>query len=155
MLKLEPIEILLRAIPEGFLYILGVYVFSKVRIHKKSYIISSLITSIAIYFIRELPINYGVHTILSILFIVFLSILYNEIDSIKVIRSTILTFIIQFLSEGINMIVLTSIPSLNLDKLFSVAICKTLLGLPSIAITLVVCIWFYNVNKKKDEIKDV
>ena len=31
MLKLEPIEFFFRAIPEGFLFILAIYVFSKTK----------------------------------------------------------------------------------------------------------------------------
>lgn len=155
MLDLKPIEFFLRAIPEGFLYILGIYVFSKIKIDKKKYIKGSLITAIVIYCIRFLPIDYGVHTILSILFIIFLSIFYNGIDQINVIKGTIITFIIQFLSEGINMLVISIIPNINLNKLFNKPEIKTLLGLPSLIITLIVCILFYNNYKKKDEIKDV
>ena len=155
MLKLEPIEILLRGIPEGFLYILGVYIFSKIKINRNKYITSSLITSVVICCIRFLPIDYGVHTILSILFIIFFSILYNKIDSIKATRATIITFIIQFLSEGINMLVLTSIPNLDLDYLFSNAVTKNFLGIPSLIVTLIVLMLFYNFYKRKDDIKDV
>lgn len=155
MLKSEPIEFFLRAIPEGFLYILGVYIFSKIKIDRNKYIKSSLITSIVVYCIRLLPIDYGVHTILTILFIIFFSMSYNKIDQIKVIRATITTFIIQFLSEGINMIILNFIPNLNVDNLFNDAIMKTFLGIPSLIITLIILILFYNSCKKKDEIKDV
>lgn len=155
MLQAEPIEFLLRGIPEGFLYILGVYIFSKIKIDKKKYMIASLITAVVVYCVRLLPIDYGVHTILTILFIIFLTIFYNNIDQIKVIRATIITFIIQFLSEGINMAVLKIIPNLDLNSLFSDAKIKTFLGIPSLIITLIVLILFYNIYKKKDEIKDV
>lgn len=155
MLKLEPIEFLLRTIPEGFLYLLGVYVFSKIRINKSNYITASLITAVALYFIRLLPIDYGVHTILIILFIIFLSMFYNKVDSIQAVKSTIITFIIQFLSEGINMVILNVIPNLNLNKLFNNPITKNLLGIPSLIITLIILILVYNIYKKKDEIKDV
>ena len=155
MLELKPIEFLLRAIPEGFLYILGIYIFSKIKINKKKYIIASLITAVALYCIRQLPINYGVHTILLILFIIFLSILYNKIDPIQSIKSTIITFIIQFLSEGINMLILSIIPNIDLDSLFNNIIIKNFLGVPSLIITLIVLILFYNFYKKRDEIKNV
>lgn len=155
MLKLEPIEFLLRGIPEGFLYILGVYIFSRIKINQKKYLISSVITAAVITFIRLLPIDYGVHTILSILFIIFLSMLYNNIDPIKVIRATILTFIIQFLSEGINIVILSIIPNIDLDSLFNNAKIKNFLGIPSLIITLIVMILLNKIYKKKDEIKDV
>ena len=143
MLELHPIELLLRGIPESFLYLLGIYVFSKVRINKRKFIKASLITALVMYCIRVLPINYGVHTILSILFIIFLSIFYNKIDSIQAIKSTIIIFLIQFLSEGINMFIIMSIFNKNLEGLFNNVIYKTLLGLPSLIITLIILYSFY------------
>lgn len=151
MLKSEPIEFFLRAIPESFLYLLGIYVFSKVRIHKRKFIKASVMIALVMYCIRLLPINYGVHTILSILFIIFLSIFYNKIDSIQAIKSTIIMFLIQFLSEGINMLILMSIFNKNLEGLFNNVMYKTLLGLPSLIITLIILYSFY---KKKDAIKN-
>lgn len=151
MLESHPIELLLRGIPESFLYLLGIYVFSKVRIHKRKFIKASVIIALVMYCIRLLPINYGVHTILSILFIIFLSIFYNKIDSIQAIKSTIIMFLIQFLSEGINMLILMSIFNKNLEGLFNNVIYKTLLGLPSLIITLIILYSFY---KKKDVIKN-
>ena len=155
MLKSEPIEFFLRAIPEGFLYILGIYIFSKVKIDRKKYVILSLITGIVIYFIRCLPIDYGVHTILTILFIIFFSMFYIKVDSIKIIKSTIINFMIQLLSEGINMIILNLIPNLDLERLFGNSIIKTLLGIPSLIITLMTLMLFYNNYKKRDEIRNV
>lgn len=35
MLKLSPIELFFRAIPEGFLFILAIYSFSRIKINKK------------------------------------------------------------------------------------------------------------------------
>ena len=49
MLKLEPIEFFLRAIPEGFLIILGIYILSKTRIDKKKYLVSSIVYAITIF----------------------------------------------------------------------------------------------------------
>lgn len=153
MLKLQPIEFFLRAIPEGFLFIFAIYVFSKVKIDKKKYIISSLIFSSSVYIIRMLPISYGVHSILSMLFLVFFSILYNKIDVVKVIRSIILIYIIQFLSEGINMVIIKFIP--NFEILFKDPIYKTILGLPSLIIAGLIVITFYIIFKKRDEFIDV
>lgn len=153
MLKLQPIEFFLRTIPEGFLFIFAIYVFSKVRLNRKKYIISSLIFSSLVYIIRMLPISYGVHTILSMLFLVFFSIIYNKIDVVRVIKSIIAIFIIQFLSEGINMIALQFVP--NFQVLLKDAVYKTILGLPSLIIAGIIVYIFYRIYKKRDEFKDV
>lgn len=150
MLKLQPIEFLLRTIPEGFLFIFAIYVFSKLNIDKRKYIISSILFSISVYIIRLLPINYGVHMILSVLVLLFISIVYNNIDAIKSIKGIIFLYIIQLISEAIN-ILLLNLMALNLDELFKNPIKKSILGLPSLIITFIIIITVYLINKKNKE----
>lgn len=150
MLDIQPIEFLLRGLPEGFIYILAVYVFSGTRLDKKRYVISSLSASVFIYIIRLLPIVFGVHTIISIIFIMLLSINYNKIYLAKAVKSTIIIFIIQYLSEAINMIILKPIPNIDLDKAFNDPVSKSLIGIPSLIITITVILLYYFYNKKVD-----
>lgn len=150
MLQVQPIEFLLRGIPEGFIYILAVYVFSGTRLDKKRYVISALITAVLIYLIRLLPIVLGAHTILSILLIMFLSMNYNKINLTKAAKSTIIIFIIQYLSEAINMIIIKFIPNLDIDKVFVDPVSKCLIGIPSLIITITVILLYYFYNKKVD-----
>lgn len=154
MLNLEPIELILRAIPEGFLYMFGLYIFSKKEIEKKKYIISAIIIGLGIYIFRELPVNYGVHTMLTILLIIFLSSIYNKIEVISSIKSTIIMFIVQFISEAANILLLQLIPNLELDKLFSNTLYKTLLGIPSLIISLLILIGMKKYIEKKKDNKD-
>ena len=95
MLKLQPIEFFLRTIPEGFLFIFAIYVFSQINITRKKYIISSLVFSSSVYIIRLLPINYGVHMILSVLVLLFISIVYNKVEAIQSVKSIIILYMIQ------------------------------------------------------------
>lgn len=147
MLKLEPIELILRAIPEGFLYMLGVYIFSNTKIIKFKYIISSIIVGFIMFFIRELPISYGVHTILLILFIIFFNIFYSKIDSVVVVKSTVIIFVFQLLSELIN-VSLLNLFKLNIDLLFKDAIIKNILGIPSLVITLVFILGYKRIKNR-------
>jgi len=154
MLNLEPIELILRAIPEGFLYMLGVYIISRNNLEKYKYILSSIIIGVSVYIFRLLPISYGVHTILTILLVIFLSNIYNKIEVVSVIKSTIIIFIIQFLSEGLNILILKLIPNLDLDKLFNIPIYKNLLGIPSLIISLLILIVMKKYIYKKKDNKD-
>lgn len=151
MLKLHPIEFFLRAIPEGFLFVLAVYIFSKTKIDKKKYIICSVIFAISMFIIRLLPINYGVHTILSLMLLVLLITTYNKMDVIKAMKSVLIVVLMQFLIEGINVLILTLIPSINIDNLFKDPITKTLVGLPSLIVAYLIVYSFYLLNKKKEE----
>jgi hypothetical protein len=150
MLKPEPIEFLLRGLPEGFLLILGIYVFSREKINKNHYIISSILTSIVIFFIREFPISYGVHTIIIIILLILLSVFYNNIDSYRAVRSTITILILQYLSEALNLVFLKSILDLDLNVIFNNPIKKNIAGLPSVIINVIVIYIFYKKFKKRD-----
>lgn len=153
MLRLQPIEFFLRVLPESFLFILAVYIFSQTKINKKKYFITGLIFSIVVFIIRMLPINYGVHMILSVLFLLFIIVKYNNIDVINSIRSIILTYLIQLISEAINVIFL-NMSNINLDIAFLNPITKNLLGIPSIIITfLIIMISYKIINKRRDDKK--
>lgn len=157
MLQLEPIELILRAIPEGFLYMFGMYIFSNTKINKYKYIISSLITGVIIFLIRELPINYGVHTMLLILFIIFFSIFYAKVDPVNSVKGTLICFIFQFLSEFINLGLLNML-NLNIDLLFKDPIMKNVLGMPSLIITLLLilgCKFIKNRGKNEFNKKNI
>ena len=153
MLKLQPIEFFLRVLPESFLFILAVYIFSQTKIDKKKYFISGLIFSIVVFIIRSLPINYGVHMILSVLFLLFITTKHNKIDVISSIRSIILTYLVQLISEALNILFLNLI-NVNLEVAFLNPITKNLLGIPSIILTfLIIMVSYKFINKKRDEKK--
>ncbi|MDY4604706.1 hypothetical protein [Clostridium tertium] len=152
MLKLQPIEFFLRTIPEGFLFIFAIYVFSQINITRKKYIISSLVFSSSVYIIRLLPINYGVHMILSVLVLLFISIVYNKVEAIQSVKSIIILYMIQLISEAVNVLLL-NLMKLDLDKLFKNPIKKSILGLPSLLITLIIIVIFYLINKKRGKLK--
>lgn len=154
MLKLQPIEFILRAIPEAFLVIFAIYIFSKTEINKKKYLVTSIVFSIIIYITRLLPINYGVHMILSVLFLLFIIVSYNKIDAINGIKSIIFTYLVQLVSEAINVFILNII-NLDLGALFKNPIYKAVLGVPSLIITAVIISTFYLINKKRKKLKVV
>lgn len=150
MLKLQPIEFFFRAIPEGFLFVFAVYVFSTTTINKKKYIISSILFATIIFMVRLLPINYGVHTILALMLLLMLTTKYNKIDIMKSVRSVLVLVLIQFFAEGINILILNLTPNINIDILLEDPVFKTLLGLPSLIIISLIVYLFYKVNKKKE-----
>lgn len=154
MLEIQPIEFFLRAIPEGFIYLLGAYVYSGTKIDKERYIIASLTASILIYSSRFLPVVFGVHTILSILFLAILSIFYNKIDLLGAIKATIISFIIQYLSEAINVILLEIFLS-NYSELLQDPVKKSILGIPSLVISLSFIFLYYKFFSRKDGFKNV
>ena len=67
MLQLNLWDFLLRTVPEAFIINYGIILLSN-EIGIKKYVISSLILSVSVVFIRMFPISFGVHIIINIIF---------------------------------------------------------------------------------------
>lgn len=155
MLKLSIFDFFLRAIPESLVIILAVYTFSKTTLNYKRYFLSSIIFSIMIYIIRLLPIHEGVHTILGIIVIIVLTVNINKIDIIKSIQAVIITTILQFICEGVNVFIIQNIFQADINYVFNNSLLKNLYGIPSIIILACIIILYYNQLLKKKELSDV
>lgn len=157
MLKLTLLEVFLRALPESFLVVFAVYAFSKTVINVKRYIISSLIYVILIYIIRLLPIQYGVHTILNIIVIILLTVNINKISIIKSIQTSLMTIILEFICEGINVFTIQYIFKVDIAHLLSVPSLKIIYGIPSLlifAVTVAIYYFWSDRRKKLSEVID-
>lgn len=153
MLRITLLEFFLRGLPEGFLIIFAVYVFSRTVINIKRYIVSSIILIISIYLIRLLPIQYGVHIILNIIVVIILSVNVSKIGIIKSIQTSLMTVLLEFICEGINVLFIKSIFKVNISYILSVPSLKILYGIPSLFIfaSLVAIYYFYVERRKKLE----
>jgi len=151
MLRLTLLEVFLRGIPEEFLISFAVYAFSKTVINIKRYIISSLLFVIAVYLIRLLPIQYGVHTILNVIAIIVLSVNISRISIIKAIQASIMVMILEFMCEGINMFIIQHIFKKDIMDLLNDSSIKILYGVPSLVIfaAIVFIYYFYLAKRKK------
>lgn len=155
MLKLTLTEFFVRGLPEAFLFIFGVYAFSKNFINTKKCIISSLLYGFMAYMVRFLPIHYGVHTIINVFIIIALTVNINKIDLSASIRSAITVIILQFISEGINVLIIQYILGADINHVFSDPVLKTLYGIPSIIVFAVVAIAYYIRLSKRKELRDI
>jgi hypothetical protein len=125
-------ELLIKGVPEGFLDVLSIYVLTGTRIKAKSYVIQSIITILVIYLIRLLPIIYGVNSILALTFFAIFFAIFYKMDFSRVIKAAIITIIIIFLSEMINVFLLRLIfGSEQTQALFADPLKKSIAGIPS------------------------
>ena len=154
MLKMTADEFILRLLPEAFIFIFAAYAFSKTRINKSKYLLSSFLLGLSVFIIRMLPINYGVHTILNIIMLAVISYAINKIDLTEAIKVSIITAICLFLLEWLNMLLLTTIFGNKLDSILSNTILKTVSGLPSLIGFGLIVICYYNYLKKRKKLRD-
>lgn len=153
MLKVTLFETLVRGIPEALTMMLAMYSFANKKLEKKEYLISSLILVLVVYLIRLLPINYGIHTILNIFVLIFLAFNVNKIDLIVSIKAPILILMILFLCEGLNLLFIEKFFNENIDYLFENVFTKTILGIPSTIMFMVIVTYYYLIASKKGKLR--
>lgn len=151
MLKLSAIELFTRLIPEVLILIFASYAFSKTKIDGKKYVISVIILGMCVFTIRMLPINYGVHTILNIIALTVIVSCINKIDIIAAIKSSLVTAVLLFVSEGINVVLLKlTIGTNKLNEIIENPITKTIYFLPSLfGLAIIVTIYYYYLKKRE------
>lgn len=151
MLRLTWFEFFVRAIPEQFLFIIAIHAFSKTGIDFKKYLLSGILASILAYLIRLLPIQYGVHSLLGLIMLIITVSFINKIDIIKSIRGGIITFIICFILEGINLSFIQFVLKKDLNIMLNDPISKTITGLPSLIVFgIIVVLYYYRLYKRKE-----
>ncbi len=99
--------------------------------------------TIMIFIIRSLPISYGIHTILSIMVLVLLSYTINKIDVTIAVKSTIITIILQFICEGINIFIIQYVLKNDMNYIFNNSKLKTMYGIPSLIIFTCIVLLLY------------
>lgn len=147
MLRLTWTELFLRSIPEMFILIWGVHVLSRKHLNIGNYIFSSLILGILTFFVRWLPIYFGVHMIINIILMVSIMIIIG-IPTIKAVCSTLIMFFILSLSEFINLLILNLL-KIDISFKFLNPVMKCILCSPSLIGTLAfIIIVYYLYNKE-------
>ncbi|WP_411680284.1 hypothetical protein [Clostridium thailandense] len=131
MLKLTWIELFLRLIPENLILVWGIHVIAKKSYSSiLNYIFASIAISTIAFFIRWLPIYFGVHMVINIILTISIMVIIG-IPIIKTIYSTLLMYFILSFSEFINMIML-NLFNIDVNFKFSEPLMKCVLGIPSL-----------------------
>lgn len=140
MLNEMIITILLRGIPEAFIHMYAMYAFANKEIHKKRYILSSIVLAFMMVLISKLPISYGIHSILVVMVIIGLGIMGNQLEIIYCTSVAIINMIIQFLTEGINVLFIEKVLKMELASAMAYPLQKALYGIPSLVMFFLI-IW--------------
>lgn len=151
MLQISLFELAVRGILEGFLFILAVHAFSRAKIHKIPYTISSLIFIAFTYIIRLLDINFGVHTVLNLIVIIGLCVSINKLSLFSVTKGAMLSVLIMFAVEVVNIVALQAIFQDRLPAIMEDPYHKTLAGLPGIILFGIIIVVLYYFMAYKDK----
>lgn len=143
------ITFIFRALPEAFIHIFAMYAFTGAKIDKKKYIQSSVLIAIIMVIIRALPISYGIHTILIIMGIIAISIGINQINIIHCISIILLNVVLQFLSEGINVVIIEKVFKMSIADAVADSMNMVIYSIPSLVIWGGVIVIAYKVIRRK------
>jgi len=155
MTKFTILEFFVRVIPETFLFIFATYVFAKVKLDLRRYLISGITLAIVGIITRALPIHNGVHTILNVFALIIIAVNINKIDMIKSIQIGVIIVILQFICEAINVLLIQYIFRADVINVFKNPTLKTIYGIPSTLIFfIIIIIYYFKVSKGKEMKKE-
>ncbi|KRU30135.1 hypothetical protein VT91_00390 [Clostridium sporogenes] len=131
MMKLSILEFFLIAILESFTFIMGIYFLSKKFFTKKKLIIMAFLLAIETYCVRMLPIHFGVHIAMNIIFSIVLSVNIGEISIKDAISYNMIMIIILSTSEFIGIFVLYNVFKINMSLIKPRSLIKIIYFIPS------------------------
>lgn len=150
-MEVSLLELFVRGIPEGVLFIFASYIFSRKKFNSKRVLVSIFLVALSGYLTRKLPIQPGVNSILNIFILVAINNNINKIEMIKSIRVSVIIFILQFICEAANIFLLQYLFGIDLNYVFSNSYLKTVYGIPSLFIAAVfVGVYYYVLSRKKE-----
>ncbi|MGL5313284.1 MAG: hypothetical protein ACRC92_08550 [Peptostreptococcaceae bacterium] len=141
--------VLLRMFPECLILLVSGFILLDIKINKNDLFKYAILQTIIVWVIRSLPINFGVHTILSML--VYGTILL-KMTNFKIMKSMITmcqVWIALILSEGIYIIIATEVLGIDFVILSdNTSLQGALSTLPSLLIIVLIAILFKYIQSK-------
>ena len=157
MLESALVYIIARTFPESIVAVLSGMILLGINIDKGKVLKYGIYLGFIISIIRLLPINFGVHSILSMIAVWMILFKNSSNDIIKSIVSTCLVWISLALSEGIYILIATDILNIGVEKLMdNTSLNGAIITLPSLLIMflIVILIKYIKCNILKFNIRD-
>ncbi len=142
---------ILRTLIEGVVIALSVHMLSGKKTDWKKYMLTGILLGIIVYLIRQLPIHYGVHTIIILLIMIFIFIQLSKIPFYRAVASSVVFTMILYVSEIVTFL-MYSISGFDVNDISPDTINGILFSIPPIILALIVSLFlsklkFWKVNK--------
>ncbi|MFV0342498.1 MAG: hypothetical protein ACK5JH_06335 [Anaerocolumna sp.] len=150
--KIFVFEYLLGYCLQSFAVVFGIYTFNRQKIIVKSYMLASILVTFISFLVRTLPISFGIHIIINILFLYLICVILLKMPAYTSVRSALLVIVLILSSE---MIVTAGIMIFKgieeYDRLMNIPMCKLQLGVSAnVVFSFIVLILYYFLMKKGD-----
>lgn len=131
-------------LPQGLSFVLFIYAFCRQRIDRKRFVLSVGVMFLVIWLTRNLPVNFGVHTLLNMLALIGLSCGVCGLRLEKTVVGCLLATVVMFCTEALNVAVLWLILGRErTDALLTDSLIKALLVIPSMVLFTLGTVIFY------------
>lgn len=149
--KIIIFEYIFGYILQGFAFVLGVCAFNRQKIEAKKYILTSIALSIITYFVRILPISFGVHIILNLLILLIICIFVLKMPIYITIRSMLLMTVLLLVCEMVNVGLMISILGQEeFEQRLAIPLEKAIVSLPSaLVFATIIILSYFMLNKFK------
>jgi len=156
LLEIIIFEYLLGYCLQGFTFVLGVFAFNRRKIVLKTYVLTSLLVTIVIYCVRLLPISFGVHTIIIMLFLILTCIIILKMPAYTTIWSAVLIIVLCLISEmAVIAVMILSLGKEKFESMMLVPLDKAIIGCAAeVLFAILIALTYFILNnsqKKKGE----
>lgn len=134
MLQQPIYSLFIRLIPETFLILYSICLLTNSKVDLKKLSIVSIIGGTVVYITRLMPIHFGVHTILSVMFDIFLAVKLIKIEIYKAIAGSLIAVVICFASDIILIFVYTKLFQFGSDIVLGQSALSFIASFPSLII---------------------
>lgn len=156
-MKLTLLELMIKGIPEATLFTLGMYAFTGTKIVKASWPklrVFALVMFLWTYFVRLLPINYGVNILLVLILTIFLGVMFLKIPLIQCMKASLLNAIAIVVGEGLNFLLLQVVyGAQKTQEIIGNPFLKAINTIPSTIIfgSIVIFVYYFNSARAKEQ----
>ena len=156
-LKVIIFEYLLGFGLQSFAVVLGIYALNKQKIILKNYMLASILLMIISSLVRLLPISYGVHIIINILFLYLICVIPLKMPVYTTIRSALLVVVLILVCEMVvTAFIMTIIGKDHFESLMKDSLRRSYIGvLANVIFTLAVSLTYYKLMKKGDNHRNI
>lgn len=136
-------------IPEGIALATLAFILAEEKLYwNKIFLIGSSL-SIGAYLLRLLPITFGVHTIILVIFLFFILNVFEKVNVIDAIKASIFTYLILILTEIVTIPMLMELFNISKNLLLKDETLKIIISLPHVILNFLIAFLINRIKVKK------
>lgn len=148
MLKVSILEMCLRGFPESLLFLWAIDLINMKEFNIKKLFSFGFILTIVIYFVRLLPIQYGVNTLIAVGILITSEHFINKLPLEKAISSSLIVVTLLSICEFLNIAVLMYFFKATVKQMVTITYTKILTSIPSVILFVMFILIFNKFNRK-------